>query len=97
MNTQPCPKCGSTGNRNLNPENLLCLNVGGCEQRRCQRRKDEDRKSTVVWRQCHGTSGQRTVLFCELGQGHQGLHLHGTKEWGGNYEAPIAQALRARL
>jgi hypothetical protein len=55
-----------------------------------------DRKRGVH-EQCHGTTGNRTVLFCELRVGHMGLHLHGTREWGGNYEAPVAQALRAGL
>ena len=98
MKTPACPKCGSQGNRNFNPKGLLCLNVGGCEQRRCQRRQDEDKKlwKDKRWVQCHGTSGGRTVIFCTLGEGHAGLHLQGTREWGGNYEAPIAQALRAR-
>jgi hypothetical protein len=35
------------------------------------------------------------VLFCTLGKEHGGLHLHGTREWSGDDEAPIATALRA--
>ena len=30
-----------------------------------------------------------------LRKGHGGLHLHGTKEWGGSYQHPVAKALLA--
>jgi hypothetical protein len=97
-----CPTCGSKNPARLfNVDTGVCLNVPGCRARRCQRRKDDDNKrfkGTGVKRvQCHATTGELTVLFCELGEGHTGLHVNATREWGGNYEAPLAAVLRAGL
>jgi hypothetical protein len=96
--TAACPNCGSTSAQRLvQPDTDVCANVSGCDARRCRRRKEEDRKRFRGRRyvQCHATTGGRTTLFCELGEGHDGLHQHGTREWSGDYEAPIATALRA--
>lgn len=37
--------------------------------------------------------GDRSIRFCTLLEGHDGLHLNGTKEWGGNERHPIAKIL----
>ena len=100
MKTIPCPTCGSTNiGRQRNTLTGACTNLKGCERRRCERRQAEDKKlwRDKPWVQCHGTTSGGTVLFCTLGKGHKDPHLHGTREWGGSYEAPIAKALRAGL
>lgn len=91
----PCPICGATGTRRLHdPKTGQCKSEYGCLRRRCERRKDEDRKRDVR-EQCHGTFGMTSIRFCELRAGHKGLHLHGTQEWGGNFEHPLAKVIRA--
>ena len=96
MKTKPCPNCGSTTKRYFDPATGQCLRPEGCEARRCQRRLDEDKAlhKDKPHTQCHATTGGRSILFCLLSQGHAGPHLHGTLEWGGRYEHPLAKALR---
>ena len=97
---KPCPHCGSTSPRRLHdPDTGVCKNEYGCLSRKCQRRKEEDRKrfKGKRWVQCPATTGHGTIHFCELGEGHEGLHQRDTKQWGGSYVHPIAAALHAGL
>lgn len=94
MKTTPCPICGSTSARAHDSATGACTHPDGCNRRRCHRRCDEDARRGVR-EQCSATTGQRSVLFCVLRKGHGGLHLHGTKEWGGSYQHPVAKALLA--
>jgi hypothetical protein len=73
------------------------MNANGCDARRCRRRIEVDRRrfKDKRWVQCPATTGQRTIHFCELGKDHEGLHLRGTVEWGGDYTHPIAAVLHA--
>lgn len=90
----PCPVCGSANARAYNPQTGVCSRPKPCNERRCRRRIEEDDKRGVR-EQCHGTYGKTSVRFCELRVGHEGPHLHGTHEWAGNFEHPIAAVLRA--
>lgn len=95
MKTTPCPMCGSTSPRGIEGGAGLCANVKGCNARRCARRQREDDQSAVR-DQCHATMrGVRSIRFCTLRQGHQGMHLNGTREWAGNRAHPFAVAFRA--
>jgi hypothetical protein len=87
----PCSHCGST--RSVLTQDGACLSAEGCRARRVNVRKREDRKRGVT-RQCFATYGQGSIRFCELREGHEGLHVHGSREWGGDYSHPIAQAFR---
>ena len=93
----PCPKCGSTSIRRLyDSATGACENEYGCLARRCETRKKDDHKRFIGrrWTQCFASTGKRTTLFCELGEGHEGLHMHGTKEWSGKHSAQIAHVLK---
>jgi hypothetical protein len=91
--TEVCTICDSKTRLNAD---CTCINAKGCNERRCARRQAEDRLRTDTREQCYATTGSATsTRFCTLRTLHKGLHLHGTKEWSGDYEAPAAQRLRA--
>jgi hypothetical protein len=96
---EPCPLCGSRGSRRDPSDKGVCRNVKHCDERRCMRRRREDRKRFVGvrWKQCPATTTPRgtSIRFCELGEGHKGKHLNGTREWGGDYSHPLGQAFHA--
>jgi len=98
--TAPCPICGSTSPRSMEPGTAKCSNERTCNERRCRRRQREDDQRGFregVSEQCHATIGQRSIKFCLLRVGHGGLHLQGTVEWAGNEEHPVATVLRSGL
>jgi hypothetical protein len=101
MTIPACANCRSANKRKADPTTGQCLNTQGCEARRCQRRKDEDDKRRKgpdgkSLRQCFGTMGHRSIRFCTLREGHEGLHLNGATEWGGRDSHPLAQLIRAK-
>lgn len=89
-----CPLCGSDSPRRGTAPSGECSNLKGCNERRCARRIEASRKANPNGHQCHSTTGHASVLFCLLREGHGGLHLNGTREWGGDYEHPVAAAIR---
>jgi hypothetical protein len=90
--TTMCPICRSVTAKKT--DEWVCLNAVGCNRRRCDNRVKGDKKRKVR-EQCHSTTGGRSVRFCMLTVGHEGKHLNNSKEWGGNYRAPVAQVIRA--
>ena len=90
MKTKPCPKCGTTAPRGHETDSGLCSNEKGCNARRCDRRRAEDKltrlRNRVSYEQCMANLTPRTrsaaTYYCELHRGHDGLHLAGsTREW----------------
>jgi len=94
---KPCTRCGSMSPRRKQDDAGLCLNTSGCEARRCRRRVEDDLKrfKGKRWVQCHATKGSTSISFCELGEGHEGLHQRGTVQWGGREQHPLAALIRA--
>ena len=93
-----CPRCGSVSLRSANKKTGACVKLEGCERRRLRRRKAEDDlrfSETFPWKQCRATTGATTIIFCELGDGHEGPHQRDSRQWGGDYTHPLAAALHA--
>ncbi len=94
-----CPFCGSTSpRRGTTPVgDGECSNVKGCNERRCRRRIELDKKRNPSGRQCFSTFGLSSVRFCLMREDHEGMHLNGTQEWSGGYQHPLAAAIRAGI
>lgn len=95
MKTIPCPVCGSQNPRSYNHETGKCNNEYGCNRKRCERRYYDDKRRNVH-EQCHATTGKRSIRWCTLTVGHEGPHLAGSVEWGGDFKHPLAEAFRGR-
>ena len=77
-----CPRCGSE--RSGKGDGGACRDEGGCRTRRCRRRHDESSRVRRERRlsQCPSITGSvRSIRFCTMHQGHDGLHLNGATEW----------------
>ena len=96
--SRACPHCGSASpRRGVSVRTGACTNKAGCDRRRLVRRRDEDRLRFRgrPWKQCHATTGATTIIFCELGVGHEGPHQRDSRQWGGDYVHPLAALLHA--
>jgi hypothetical protein len=73
----------------------VCSNFKGCNERRCRRRIEDDKKANPHGKQCFSTFGHPSIRFCLLRENHSGMHLNGTQEWSGRYQHPLAMVIRA--
>jgi len=88
-----CKICGAP--KSVLTETGRCKNRSGCNQRRVERRIAEDRKREG--RQCMASIGSRSIRFCTLREGHEGLHAQGVTEWGNEEETNVGRAFAAVL